>query len=469
MSDASCRLLTTLFDIVVEAGATPEDLVAGTDIDLTEIRDVQHWVDWSTFQTLTERTAAIVGGNERMRERAAELLFASAGITGLVALTRALSGPKLLYRANARWISRQLFSVVKWTYTDYGGERCLMTLEVLDGHKAFSGFVYMHAAVMEGIPSILGLPPAEVTWEVSPDGTTVYYDVQVPPSRSLIARLMRWIRAPLSAWASVQELEAQSRHLEMRVREIARAEAEAQAASDLRSTFLSTISHELRTPLNGVMGTAELLLAEPLGTEERELMLANRSSAVRLNQLIGKILDFTTVSADEFSTEVRLFAPGDLLRAVVEQHTSRPVYLHMTGDRGVRHGDPTRIAGVLSALVDNAIRHGDATRVDVESHLEGSEWTLVVRDDGCGMSDSEVDRLFQPLTQGDAGLNRQDNTIGLSTAIAKRVIDVMGGTITCRSSRGQGTIFKITLDLEPTMEGRQHRPGAYIPPREKVC
>lgn len=448
MSDASCRLLTTLFDIAAEHGVSREELLRGTGVDVAYATDVRNWLSWHEINAVEARAAKLVGGYEQLRERAVEVVFTTSSNRALMAITRTLSGPKMVYRAMAGWVSKQLFAVNEWEFVEYGERDCEMRIRFSGGFDASPGFLHLVAATLEGIPTVVGYRRAEVSWDVLERGRLIVYTLRVPESRSLFARIMRFLRAPFASWAMMKELEQQSMQLEMRQHEIRRATVETSVASNLRTAFLATVSPDLRRAVAGVSETAQRMLDEPMPADQTELVRANLESGERLDGLLAKLLDFVS---SEHRAPIE-FDPTSVVQEVVADARmdaamhGTVVSLELPRGTDVR-GDGVRWGQVLAAMLDNALVHGEAANVSVSLTRDGDHWSLEVRDDGAGMEPEELQHLFEPLVQSGSGLVRRDNTIGLSIAIARRVVHAMGGEIRCRSTPGVGTVFTVTVPL----------------------
>ena len=231
----------------------------------------------------------------------------------------------------------------------------------------------------------------------------------------------------------------------------------AEAASQAKTEFLGNMSHEVRTPLNGVLGIAQLLRrGEILAPQERYLRLLEESSR-RLLRVVDDVLDFARVEAGQ----VRLIhEPFDLWRSLedlVELH--RPfadqsgLELSLYKDAKPNFlvvGDEQRLSQILVNLISNSMKFTDAGRVQlglrVLEHVDQSvRVRLSVSDTGIGISDAQIDSLFDRFAQGDASRTKRYGGTGLGLAICKALVDAMDGDISVTSSLGQGTTVGVTL------------------------
>ena len=261
--------------------------------------------------------------------------------------------------------------------------------------------------------------------------------------------------------------------LERAEAEIARSQAE--DANRIKSAFLANMSHELRTPLNAVIGYTELLeedLADldGVGTALTDLGRI-KGAAKHLLGLINDVLDLSKIEADK----VELVAETFSLEALVDQvaSTSQPL-LSANGNRlavDVAPGlapvdtDQTRVRQVLFNLVSNSAKftHQGQIRISALQELDGdgrAVTVLAVSDSGIGMSEQQMDKLFQPFVQADANTTRKYGGTGLGLAISRKLCRMMGGDISVQSVPGEGSTFRATFLTHLPAAGEISAPAA---------
>jgi PAS domain S-box-containing protein len=245
-------------------------------------------------------------------------------------------------------------------------------------------------------------------------------------------------------------------HRRAREAALERALEEAKAAKEAQASFLATMSHEIRTPLNGVLGMAELLEGGMNDPEKRRMARVIRQSGMGLLTLLNDLLDMSKIEAGKLTLEHAPFCPVELARQVEDTHLvsveekglSLDVF-HKSGCEQPRMGDAHRIQQILHNLLSNAIKFTETGGVTLTiGGRSNQSLQIVVEDTGIGMTDAQVQNLFEDFVQADRSISRRFGGSGLGMSIVRQLIDRMGGSIDVQSEVGKGTAVTVSLPLE---------------------
>jgi signal transduction histidine kinase/CheY-like chemotaxis protein/HPt (histidine-containing phosphotransfer) domain-containing protein len=238
--------------------------------------------------------------------------------------------------------------------------------------------------------------------------------------------------------------------------ELAAARRAADADAKSKSDFLATMSHEIRTPMNGVLGMLDLIEDTELTDEQREMLEVATTSARSLLSIIDDILDFSKIAAGkldieavETDLETTVFGVADMLapRAWAKE-LELAIELDPALPRSVI-ADPVRLRQVLTNLVGNAIKFTERGHVLLRLREADEKLRFEVSDTGIGLEPPQIERLFRPFEQAEAGTTRRFGGTGLGLAICRRIVELMGGRIDVESRAGVGSTFWFELPLHP--------------------
>lgn len=300
----------------------------------------------------------------------------------------------------------------------------------------------------------------EVT-AVHRDGRVFPVEVAIAPLRLESGLIFSAFLRDISARKNAEKsLTAYAQELEKTNQDLDIALAQAQAATEAKSTFLATMSHEIRTPMNGVIGMTGLLLETGLTQEQRGYAETVRTSGEHLLTIINDILDFSKIEAGKLTLEIIDFdlrsAMEECLDLFSEQASAKGINLvclfHAEVPTALR-GDPGRLRQIVTNLIGNAIKF--TKQGDVVLHVslveERGERVVVrfeVADSGIGIAPDTCANLFQSFSQADASMARRYGGTGLGLAISKRLVELMEGTIGVESKPGEGSRFWFAVSLE---------------------
>lgn len=231
----------------------------------------------------------------------------------------------------------------------------------------------------------------------------------------------------------------------------------ARAGEKAKSTFLAHMGHEIRTPLQAVLGYAQLLLRETdLAPRHRGMIQSVEDGGTHLLAILNDILDLSRLEADRMPVTRASVSLERVVRRVVEiaqlsadAKGLRVVLEIEPGPPPVLMLDSTRVTQVLLNLMGNGVKFTQKGSVTLRLHWSrppGSDEVLLefqVLDEGPGILPEEMEAIFEPFTQGDAG--RKWGGSGLGLAISRRLAAALGGDLTVAPRIGGGSVFRFTL------------------------
>jgi signal transduction histidine kinase len=285
---------------------------------------------------------------------------------------------------------------------------------------------------------------------VRPDGSVRWVWDRAFPVRDQSGKLVRILALAVDV---TEEHEAAPRD-----DQAARRAAMEQAAR-ARDEFLSAMSHELRTPLNAVLGACEALRDGLYGTltePQQNAVGRVEEGGRRLLSVVDAVLDFSNLAAGGVDLERRPAPIDELCRSALSQvrdaarRKQLRVSFEVTDGFTTADVDAARVVQILVALLRNAVKftpEGGAIGVVAGVDASKKRAVFTVWDEGIGIAEAELGRLFRPFVQVDAGLARQHGGAGLGLAIARRLVDMHGGELSVESQPAKGSRFIVEMPL----------------------
>ena len=250
------------------------------------------------------------------------------------------------------------------------------------------------------------------------------------------------------------------------------------ASNRAKTEFLANMSHEIRTPLNGVIGIADLLMEMDLTPPQQEYAEIISKSGTMLMNLVTDILDLSKIEAgqldmDPVDTDLRVLVEDLIgLTAFNAQSQGLEMICRLAPELPERVlVDPGRLRQVLTNLLNNAVKFTREGHVylnvePIENGLGGQDLSFRVTDTGIGISQEQVDRIFEKFTQADASTTRRFGGTGLGLSICRHLVGLMGGRIQATGAMGEGATFSFTVPLEelapPPAAGNPEKGGRVL-------
>jgi signal transduction histidine kinase len=221
--------------------------------------------------------------------------------------------------------------------------------------------------------------------------------------------------------------------------------AGAREAGRAKDEFLAVLGHELRNPLSPIVTSLDLLdrRDDPASGRERAVM---RRQVNHLRRLVDDLLDVSRITSGKLQLDARPVNLADVVRHAVAAVPGQGVVMTVPDEVWVQ-GDDSRLTQVLNNLLSNAARFGSsATQVTLSA--DATQARLVVSDNGIGMSEELLARVFEPFQQAPQSLARRTGGLGLGLAIVRKIVDLHGGRVAASSDgTGAGSRFEVVLPL----------------------
>jgi len=280
------------------------------------------------------------------------------------------------------------------------------------------------------------------------------FDVEEDSVGGLFAKSFSSLARELTAQYDQLENLVQERTAEL---EVARDRAD--AASEAKSKFLANMTHELRTPLNAIIGYSEMLAEEAEEEDALDWLVDDlgkiRNSAVHQLQLINDILDHSKIEAgkldlyvDEFDLTETVSFIKSISAPLAEKNRNQILFEHEDA-LGNMTSDETRLRQTLLNFLSNACKFTEEGQVKLtitSSREDNVDWvSFAVTDTGIGMSEEQLDTIFDDFTQAETSTAAKYGGTGLGLSITKRLVEMMHGQMNVTSQLGEGSRFEMLL------------------------
>jgi signal transduction histidine kinase len=221
----------------------------------------------------------------------------------------------------------------------------------------------------------------------------------------------------------------------------------------MRTDFVAITSHELRTPLTAISGFVRTMRRTDLDLTDSaraEFLEVMDRQTQRLTSIVEDLHFLAEVEAGRLPLRLgSVDLPALAAEVLADDFPGQAGRIELSGAPSlVLVSDADRLRRVISALVDNAVKFSSAP-VEVAVLQHGGGAVVEVRDRGPGIAPEETERIFDPFHQVGGAMKRRQEGVGLGLYVARRLVEAMGGTLGVRSTPGEGSVFSVSLSMDP--------------------
>lgn len=387
-----------------------------------------------------ERTAELAEVNTRLRQQIAEHQQAQAELLRLSTAVRMSTDSIVICDLAGKIIDANEATLKMYGTTDKGDLQGKSAFELIvpeDRAKAFAG---MEETLEQGF---LRNRQYQI---ILKDGRTIPVEMSVA--------LMKDAGGKVVGFVGISRDITERKHMED---ELLQAKEAAETANHAKSEFLATMSHELRTPLHVVLGYSDLLLEETFGRlidEQAQPLRRIRRNARELLDLITAVLDMSRLEAGRLPIEVQAVELPALLEELkvetqgVQEQSGLDFVWKAEGELPLLHTDVGKLKVVLKNLIGNAVKFTQEGCITIAVQGSPLGVEITVSDTGIGIPPEALGLIFEPFRQAESTSTRAHGGTGLGLHIVRRLLELLGGTVTVESEVGRGSTFRVWVPRE---------------------
>jgi PAS domain S-box-containing protein len=247
-----------------------------------------------------------------------------------------------------------------------------------------------------------------------------------------------------------------TKELENTYKELQQTNLELIKASEIKSQFVANVSHELRSPMNDIMGFVQLIQAKiygPTTQKQDEALMQIMQNSNSLLKMINEILDVTKLDKGQMPLVTSKIHPREVIEQVIGGYSwigeakQLDVQVYYSNNIPELETDDTKLKRILINLLDNSVKFTESGHIHLRAeNLPDEKMVLFsVEDTGIGISQDDQDIIFEPFRQIDGSTTRKYGGVGLGLYIVKKLVEMIGGEISLRSTLGIGTTFLVKI------------------------
>lgn len=222
-----------------------------------------------------------------------------------------------------------------------------------------------------------------------------------------------------------------------------------------REQLISTVSHDLKTPLSTIMGYVEMLGNSPLTAKQKYFTQNIKNSSEYISRLVQDLLDFSQIEAGKIAIENTSFSLPDMMdeiaKSVQSVFSHKKIALKITADSALNQNiiaDPFRLKQVLTNIIGNAYKFTEEGRITINASVKNNTTVAItIQDSGIGIEEDSQDLVFEEFAQANENIEKKYGGTGLGLAISKKIISLLGGTLSLKESNEKGSTFLVELPL----------------------
>jgi len=259
----------------------------------------------------------------------------------------------------------------------------------------------------------------------------------------------------------VRELNKSNYKLNLANAQIKEAEKIANEASRIKSEFMARMSHDMRTPMNAIISISDFGMEESINSSDIDYFKQIKTSSLYLLGLLNDILETQKLESDEIELIDTVFNYSVLFNEIenIIKYKALRKHIEFITDFDNRYdmynifSDKKRLEQVIINIINNAVKYTKpfgkvVWKTRIKKYQKSIKITHTISDNGVGMTEEFQSKMFDPFTQENNELSDNEFGTGLGLAIVKNIINLMGGSIKCKSKIGNGTKFTIIIEHE---------------------